>query len=795
MTGQLPDWGKPLGAGFWQGFGRPELAIGLPVALRLEREDGHAGYALHTWRIAGGQDLDAFGVLTIRFVGDDQEPARAATIRAQIPNIALTFPGLTGQGYCRFTALTVLGLPGLDHPMPLVSVGQGLILTHRLSGGGVHVLQELIRSGAQPVVAEVVTTFSGHAVRTSGMAQIDGNGLAARLSARKGIITRTALSEVLRTQGWPDAIVTAQPSTDAACDAIVDRITAAALTLAPPDADAFEAQWCLRADALANTTLTLTLDDETIAPRAFLLRSPALLPPKLTVDAIDDPLIVMQTGFAVLTISAVVPEPRVGADVIGVDIEIPANLPERPQTVRRTIIFDTGSTIATVPVRLAPGEPMAFNYRAFTAAMEGNGSTRRDGPWLKNIDTHLSVPANAWPVDFLVAEATASLLAVGNLALTYDGSDAESLWHCEVVLTAAQPRVAVARPKYLATTTATCNLTSPQGGTTIAVAIPPDGGDLFLDLAQVPAAGPQSVIAVAVGAGPMPAFEFAGEDEIAEAAAIRLVRLRPGEAPTDLRWLPATPFRAGMRCRWAATPPGPWSQPLPGGTRIEIHAGDPLSLPSPGPVTGATPMPPDPTLPGKPTLDLPDIELISEGPAKYRYRPRFPRLQLGPDGKPSANLIMFGSNVIVQLTAEWTVDQQRLTAIADLLEQRDGTPPALTLAADTVRDTALLLTDGTTLATGTALGAPPQTSLLSATLSGDQADRIKRAVAGEHGLATVRYTIIATDPQSSGTAIAIATIGGSSAQFAAATHSETSSRVHSLTPGADLASLMHPQVI
>ncbi|MBC7736741.1 MAG: hypothetical protein H7245_05845, partial [Candidatus Saccharibacteria bacterium] len=98
MAGLLPDWGLPLGAGFWQVSGHPGLAIGLPVALRLEREDGRPGYALHSWRIAGGAMLDAFGVLTVRFVGDDQDQARTTTIRQQVPDLALSFPGLAGQG-------------------------------------------------------------------------------------------------------------------------------------------------------------------------------------------------------------------------------------------------------------------------------------------------------------------------------------------------------------------------------------------------------------------------------------------------------------------------------------------------------------------------------------------------------------------------------------------------------------------------------------------------------------------------------------------------------------------------
>ncbi|MBC7739813.1 MAG: hypothetical protein H7245_21970, partial [Candidatus Saccharibacteria bacterium] len=387
---------------------------------------------------------------------------------------------------------------------------------------------------------------------------------------------------------------------------------------------------------------------------------------------------------------------------------------------------------------------------------------------------------------------TASLLAAGNVALGYRGGDTAAQWQCDALLSTAQPRIAIARPKALTPISATCALQPLQGGPALPVPIAPDSGDLFLDLAQIPEAGPQTALAAAEGPGPLPHFEYLGEDDRPDTA--HLVRLRPGDPPTLLRWLPTSPFRAGLRCRWAGTPPGTWSQSLPPGTRITVHAGDAQSLASPGATTGASPLPPSPA-----SLDLPDIELLAVDGGPYRYRPRTSRLQRGADGKPAASLIVFGTSVMVQLTAEWTVDQSRLADLSTLLEQRDGKRPTLTVAADSVRETALLLRDDqgtpTQVATGTALGAPPQTSLLAVTLSGDQADRFKRAMAGERGLATLRYTVDAAEPQSSAAAVTIATQDDSSAHFTTAARSASSSRLHTLIVEADLADLVHSQNI
>jgi hypothetical protein len=193
-------------------------------------------------------------------------------------------------------------------------------------------------------------------------------------------------------------------------------------------------------------------------------------------------------------------------------------------------------------------------------------------------------------------------------------------------------------------------------------------------------------------------------------------------------------------------------------------------------------------------VDTSGLELLAAGAGAYAYRALAPALQTGPEGRPAIQLISAGPTSFLQLTAEWSVRPARLEALSAELGARDGAPPRLSPAPDSVRDTALLLADAdgafTPIATGSALGAPPQTSLLSASLDESGSGLVRRAMAGERGVARVRYTIDAVDPAEARTGFdeRVRTAG------AETSHSGQTTRVglrrHVITAEADLADLI-----
>ncbi|MBC7985599.1 MAG: hypothetical protein H7X93_02870, partial [Sphingomonadaceae bacterium] len=314
--------------------------------------------------------------------------------------------------------------------------------------------------------------------------------------------------------------------------------------------------------------------------------------------------------------------------------------------------------------------------------------------------------------------------------------------------TAASPSVAVARPRDCTELEAGAELVAGDGATKLAIASV-GAGDLWLDLSMLAEAGPRSATLearFAEGDAGI-AIEYVGEDATADATAAQMLRLTPASPSVTLGWLPASPFRSGYCLRWVRADGGrgPWSPPLPAGSRIALEPGRAATDAWPGAAASEPESPFD-----EDALDTSDLALIAAGPGEYVFRPLAPRIQIGPDGKPALQLIVAGSTGFLQLTAEWTVDAARIADLSAAIERRDGAAPRLSPAPDEVRDTALLLVpEGggeTILATGTALGVAPQTSQLAATLDAAQIALIQRGIAGERGVVKIRYRIDAGDP-------------------------------------------------
>jgi hypothetical protein len=193
-----------------------------------------------------------------------------------------------------------------------------------------------------------------------------------------------------------------------------------------------------------------------------------------------------------------------------------------------------------------------------------------------------------------------------------------------------------------------------------------------------------------------------------------------------------------------------------------------------------------------PPIGDPDVELLAAGGQRYFFRARAPQLQRGDDGKPQLRVIDAGAGHFLQLTAQWAVTADRIDAISTALAKRDGALPTLSPTGDAVSGTTFLLADGGDLkpvATGTALGMPPQTSLLAATLDDAQAAVLKRAIGGEHGLAVVRYAIDAIDP--AGTTAISSQHEEDGSSRTTSVSSDRSWR-HAITAEADLADLVAP---
>lgn len=782
-TADLPDWSAPIDAGgapAWLMHGQPGRAAALPAALTPRHDDGRPGYALQAFRITGGADIDMFGVITIRFVGEYALETR----QAGLPAIRLE-PLALAEGYASFAATSAIDIGELATPQRLVSAGTGLKLTQRLTGAGIRAFQQIAETSASPIRARMIVAIPGIALRAPARARIDGDRLAALLAIQPGW-SREALVDALKTGSFGPAVqlvLPGDPQGDgAAVAALADRLTASALDLAIPAPADNSPLWRPRDGALAGHRLAFDLDDETIVRRAFLIESPPLLAPDIETSEIagDGAATGIATGFHLLTIDANLPPRRVGTAAIGIDLTIPAAPPQRSQTISHSLRFDAATPMASFPIRLGATEKPGFDYRTFVIALVGGATERLSGELLHNDDDHLTIPPGAFAVDFVRAEATPALLALGKVAIAWGGTRSGDNWRSDAELTTAAPSVAVARPRDLETRVIRVQLIAADGSRTLEIPASPDG-DLWLDIASLAESGPQKIgLEILFDAGPAPvALEYAGEDSI---DAITMVRIRPDAPRPDIHWLPISPLRTGVRLRWvlADGSRGDWSPVIAANTVQILNASAATGSGWPG---GDTPP--------EPGIDTSGLTLIATDPGAYVFRATAPRLATGPDGRPAAQLTVASSSGFLQLTAEFAVSPDRLAALATALERRDGTPPRLSPAFDTVDRTELLLA-GTAIATGSASGLPPQTSLLSAMLDAAQMASVQRALGGERGIASIRYTIAASDPVTTDAGFAADSHStASTTALAARTSSRTMNR-HSITAEADLADLIEP---
>lgn len=764
-TANLPDWGAPLaGAGgqAWLIAGQPQRALACAIGLVLERDDGRPGYALESFRLSSGTDISSFGVLAMRFVGDFQLAERQRELFTQTPGVLLKALPLH-DGFVRFLSAMPIDIMGLDVARLFISAGSGVKLTVKLDGIGIASFNSLVGGGSVPIVAQIVTASDGLAVRARGTTHIDGPALLPMLQTNpEGLWSRSALIEAIKENRFgPSFTVETDEAGSAAMhrasEAAVDRITALAFILKAANKPEDEPMWQVRSEALANKTMQLALDDEFVAPRAFLLRSSPLSAPEMIDRAIqeDHSTIALNTGIHLVTVDANLPPVRVGAVRTGVELTVAANPPNRPDTIRKTLTFDGATGIAAVPLRLAADEPLAFDYQTFVFILTGGVAERLEGPKLSNSDSQLTLPPSAFPVDFQRVEATASILQFGSVMVKWSGARATGAWQAEATLTRSSPVAAVAIPKDCDGLVITAELVAADGAGRLALPVVANG-PLWLDLSSVPQAGPQkaSFVADLSGKSGMMLVECLAEREVQGGGEPTLILLRETAPVAEFRWLPDNPFRAGFRCRWS-TPGGTvpeWSPSYENGATIMMAAGSDKSDPWPGASShpGSNPSGGDNDTPKIEGIDIPGLEYFASEPGSYVYRATGPRLQRTAEGKPAIQLISSGPSAFLQLTAEWTVNADRLAELATAVGERDKATPKLAPAPDTVRETALELAqeDGSyaPIAKGTSLGVAPQTSLLTATLDEEQTSQLRRAIEGEKGVARLRYTIDAAEP-------------------------------------------------
>ena len=749
--GERPDWSSPVslaGRLLHPAYERPGLFFAPPVSLQAAAADGGSPFQLDVYRQdRGAGGLASFSLLTLRFAAEyELEAARNAAF-VEHPKVRIE-PLPIESGLLRLTGAAALGLPeAVSTPQPLdvasaASIGLGL----RLDGPATDLFLGALRQGLATVGAEAWLVVRGVAARALGEVRLSPAAVAAALGGTGVVAVDTLRAQLTNAPESLGVTASPPPASDlraAFAEAVLDRLIGRFGTLVPASEGGQGAWVRLDHAAMSEGEVRWDLNDAVLAPRLFALHADPLGPLRsLPLGEIESRLVRrhdvrgLVPGQRTLSIADTLPKRRAGLLGAVVEIEAGPVLPARPATVRATAPLD-GANASTAALRLAVGEPLAFEWRTVAFVASPGGVESVAGPVRQHTREHLVVTPDDFGLRFVTVQAEQALLLIAKLTVECTGVRGGRPWAARGVLEAAEPALAFAVP---------ADVQDPQIGAT-AKALS-DGAERRM--APVPAATLRIDPFSFEGSGAREAtvtcvfddsarealLELAPEDRAEAPPAASLVRLTPTAPTRRWTWLALSPFRSRFRWRWAGTQS--WSEPVDPAT--------PLSVRSSG-RPGASAL-------GKSAMteeiEIDGVRLtpVDGQRSAWSYQPTRAGIATDASGRAQFTLIEAGAIAMLALTAMWGVSTATLESVRQSLASRAGVQldqVMLSPKAVDVGEVTLLLGDGagafTALAATRSSGAPPYHAAFNATLDSEQASKVKKAARGERGWLAVRYAV------------------------------------------------------
>jgi hypothetical protein len=290
-------------------------------------------------------------------------------------------------------------------------------------------------------------------------------------------------------------------------------------------------------------------------------------------DGVIDHLAVpaLRTGEVDVSISANLPDTRVGVLVLGANLSAPPLLPKRPQAIRASVQLTPPQDMATTRLRFSPSEPVAYTVTPYAVVQTADGGTQLYGAPLPKTDARVHLNESDFPVRLVPVEAAAGLTAIAELSLSASNG---VRW----ALSPEQPATSVA----LAGDTPILfdvEARARQGDRVLRLTGLP-ARPLSLDLSSFREYGPHRIALAAVFA---PGEQLIAIDLIAEGAEdlpanISVLAFTPAQPEREWSYFAASPFAPGYRYRLHAGPdeaPASWSEPQSPYAKLEVHSLEP----------------------------------------------------------------------------------------------------------------------------------------------------------------------------------------------------------------------------
>lgn len=506
-----------------------------------------------------------YGILEMRLVADYGSEQALAELRLRHPPATLSRCVLTNWAYRPVPEPAMSDLPlELLNGAQLASDGLGSArLVQRLTPEGGLILEALLRDRTFPVYALAEAQMMGVSPRLSAAVRFRESELLGALlesADGNGVLSYEELVQFFRQDLASLPLeFTGQYESDYAfaatmADRVIDRF--GSYLMSTPEMSFPVRLW--PADEPGETDVRWSLAQPFLATRRVEMRFDLLADVRQRIAQSGLDAYVTRTTAAALpslgessvTVFCNLPAQRVGLGALGATLVFPANPPNRPQARTVTTLFEPPADIVEVPVRLAPGEALAYEYSTFAVLDDETGTHQVDSPATPYVGSPLRLSPEDFPIDFVLIEMTADLarLAYIGVACTYKHEGKPRMLSFR--LDSDHLSSSVALPQGYEELRIWCNAVGHNGAGQLRIG-PLESPHIRLDLFSFPEYGPHEVeIECAPGAGrTIYAIDLlaAGLSETPEN--ITTLAFTPEEPKRRFSWFARSPFNPGFLYR------------------------------------------------------------------------------------------------------------------------------------------------------------------------------------------------------------------------------------------------------
>jgi hypothetical protein len=520
-----------------------------------------------------------YAVLDLALAGDFPVDEALTAARTQAAD-ATVKPIVINSGFARLcsTSGTVTLPADLAAPVTLGWSGPDFARwTTRLSINAAELIKEALSGNTLLFGARVEFDLIGVSPRLTTMVEFEPTRLLEALLAGKPT-REIAISDLHAIfSGSRDGLPLRVNGTLSGADAdsfpqgMLDRVIAAYASLVPAPApsdppyvafrnlgslDAGTVHWDLSEAVAAPRAYVLTLDPLSGLRKAMTGDGGAALVKEITIPALN-------LGLERIDIAANLPVNRLGVPAVGVNIDIPANPPNRPDAITETILFAEPDDVGSVEFRLSPDEELSYTATCFALVAAGSSIHQYQSTPLSLSQNWLQLQAANFPVTFVHLTAAERLLNLASMTGTLTYSILGKAVVQPLKLNAAMPDTALALPNNATDATITLAAIPSDGGPGLNLPpMPP--GRIRLDVTSFREYGPHTfTIRCDFGEETAPlTIDLLPEEKASDPSAAITIHLVPSRPCEKWGYTTSSPFRSGYRYRKSGDNTSDWSPVL-----------------------------------------------------------------------------------------------------------------------------------------------------------------------------------------------------------------------------------------